>query len=148
MKFWHHIQSSLRNWMLVNKIVNFVSNIKNLLPSNFIYSHSIPQMSMTVVVLRFHSHLQFNSTALIKRLIWNNQMTFYFLYHQHKTKCLFRNRIKVKLEASNRAVGAKTIEATISNKKTSGSKLLFQNELHKLLLCNVIHFTMLAYFFL
>ena len=88
--------------------------------------------------------IQFN--GINKRLICSNQMTFYFLY-QRKTKCLFRNGIEVKPEASNWALIAETIEATISNKKQSGRKLLFQNEIHKLLLCNMIHFTTLAYFF-
>lgn len=88
--------------------------------------------------------IQFND--INKRLICSNQMTFYFLY-QRKTKCLFRNGIEVKPEASNWAFIAETIEATISNKKQSGRKLLFQNEIHKLLLCNMIHFTTIAYFF-
>jgi hypothetical protein len=50
------------------------------------------------LTIPFTLAIQFN--GINKCLICSNQMTFYFLY-QHKTKCLFRNGIEVKPEASN-----------------------------------------------
>lgn len=72
------------------------------------------------LAIPFTLAIQFN--GINKCLICSNQMTFYFLY-QRKTKCLFRNGIEVKPEASNWALVEKTIEATILNKKIEWQKI-------------------------